>query len=171
MREDVITYADELGISLSSLEARGLVPYEEADDLELVGIGENGRQFFLIPEAAAAWHAMKSAAEADGIRLVIKSAFRSIERQAEIVRTKLAAGQPIAGILRVCAAPGYSEHHTGRALDLTTPGVQALETVFDQTPAFAWLTKNAGNFGFHLSYPRDNPHGYVYEPWHWCFHA
>jgi LAS superfamily LD-carboxypeptidase LdcB len=20
-----------------------------------------------------------------------------------------------------------------------------------------------------MSYPRDNPHGIVYEPWHWCW--
>ena len=29
---------------------------------------------------------------------------------------------------------------------------------------------NAGAHGFRLSYPRDNPHGIVYEPWHWCWH-
>lgn len=169
MREDVCAYADELGISLPSLAARGLVACEEAVDLELVGVGDNGRQFFLVPAAAAAWRAMQSAAEADGMALFIKSAFRSIDRQAEIVRTKLAAGQSIEDILRVCAPPGFSEHHTGRALDLSTPGVAALEAVFDQTPAFEWLTKHAGDFGFRLSYPKGNPQGYVYEPWHWCF--
>jgi hypothetical protein len=25
----------------------------------------------------------------------------------------------------------------------------------------------AGRHGFRLSYPRDNPHGVIYEPWHW----
>jgi hypothetical protein len=41
------------------------------------------------------------------------SAFRSVERQAEIVRRKLAAGGRIEEILTVCAPPGFSEHHTG----------------------------------------------------------
>ena len=33
------------------------------------------------------------------------------------------------------------------------------------------LIANAGDFGFVMSYPRDNPHGIVYEPWHWRFSA
>ena len=33
----------------------------------------------------------------------------------------------------------------------------------------AWLVANAVRFGFALSYPRDNPHGIAYEPWHWCW--
>ncbi|HEX7917653.1 D-alanyl-D-alanine carboxypeptidase family protein, partial [Rudaea sp.] len=37
------------------------------------------------------------------------------------------------------------------------------------SPAFAWLTKNAGTFGFAMSYPRGNPHALAYEPWHWCW--
>ena len=52
-------------------------------------------------------------------------------------------------------------------------GVQLLdeppaEESFEATDAFAWLTGNAGDFGFQMSYPRDNPHGITYEPWHWC---
>ena len=46
----------------------------------------------MAPAAAAAWQAMKSAAHADGVALRIASAFRSIERQAEIVRAKLERG-------------------------------------------------------------------------------
>lgn len=70
-------------------------------------------------------------------------------------------------ILNVNAAPGYSEHHGGRALDIGTPGEPPAEESFEHTPAFAWLTRHAGDFGFVMSYPRGNPHGIVYEPWHW----
>jgi D-alanyl-D-alanine carboxypeptidase len=48
-------------------------------------------------------------------------------------------------------------------------GVPDLEEDFEETPAFRWLSANAGRFGFVLSFPRDNPHDYVYEPWHWCY--
>lgn len=72
-------------------------------------------------------------------------------------------------ILEVSAAPGFSEHHTGRALDLTTPGGPVLEEPFEHTDAFAWLSESAGSFGFHLSYPRGNSHGIAYEPWHWAW--
>jgi D-alanyl-D-alanine carboxypeptidase len=76
----------------------------------------------------------------------------------------------IADILKINAAPGYSEHHTGRALDLTTADSPPLEVGFETTQAYAWLVEHAGEHGFRLSYPRDNPHGINYEPWHWAFH-
>jgi D-alanyl-D-alanine carboxypeptidase len=72
-------------------------------------------------------------------------------------------------LLGVSAPPGYSEHHSGGAVDVTTEGVPPLELDFEDTPAFRWLSDHAHKFGFHLSFPRDNPCGYAYEPWHWCF--
>jgi D-alanyl-D-alanine carboxypeptidase len=95
------------------------------------------------------------------------SGYRSHDYQLGIFRRKLARGQSVDEILRVNAAPGFSEHHDGRALDVSTPGEPAAEESFEATPAFAWLRKRAGEFGFVMSYPRDNPHGIVYEPWHW----
>ena len=71
--------------------------------------------------------------------------------------------------LRVNAAPGYSEHHTGRAVDIGTPGCPPLEEAFEDTAAFAWLSRNAGAAGFRMTYPRGNPQGVIYEPWHWLF--
>src|SRR5690606_38685754 len=69
----------------------------------------------------------------------------------------------------VNAAPGYSEHHGGDALDIGTTGESPAEESFEHTAAFAWLQAHAGRFGFALSYPRDNPHGITYEPWHWRY--
>ena len=59
-------------------------------------------------------------------------------------------------------------HHTGRAVDIATPGVPPLTEAFERSDAFRWLEKNATNHGFSMSYPRGNALGYVYEPWHWC---
>ena len=72
-------------------------------------------------------------------------------------------------IMRVNALPGHSEHHTGEALDLGTSSETDLETQFEETSAFKWLSKNAHQFRFSLSYPRDNAHGFIYEPWHWRY--
>jgi zinc D-Ala-D-Ala carboxypeptidase len=113
---------------------------------------------------------MRDAAAADGVVLQIFSAFRGVEYQLGIVKRKLERSQKIAEILRISAAPGYSEHHSGRALDITTPGFAALEEEFEHSTAFAWLNQHAKAFRFHLSYPRSNPHGIAYEPWHWCWH-
>jgi zinc D-Ala-D-Ala carboxypeptidase len=69
----------------------------------------------------------------------------------------------------VNAAPGYSEHHAGRAIDVATPSSRPLEQEFESTDAFRWLAAHADAFGFRLSFPRDNRHGIAYEPWHYCY--
>ena len=121
----------------------------------------------LAPETATAWRKMKANAAGDGVQLLLVSGFRSIRHQADIIRRKLAAGQSIAAILSVNAAPGFSEHHTGRAIDIATPGTRPLTTEFDSSAAFTWLQANAGAFGFRMPYGRGNRFGFDYEPWHW----
>jgi D-alanyl-D-alanine carboxypeptidase len=149
--------------------ARGLKRQPEAAELVSIATHAQGREVRLAPAAAAAWRRMRSAAESAGVLLLPVSGFRSVSRQDEIIREKLAAGQPLEAILRVMAAPGYSEHHTGNAIDIAEPGQPPLEESFERTAAFRWLDANAPSYGFHLSYPRGNIHGFVYEPWHWCF--
>ena len=169
MNPRLISLNVALGISSELIAARGLRVCEEANCLEVAEIGEDGRDHLLVGAAAEAWRNLKTRAHDDGISLAIVSAFRSIDRQSEIVHRKLQAGVPIEEILAVCAPPGFSEHHSGRAIDLTTHGSRALEVEFDQTAAFAWLNAHAAEFGYYLSYPVGNSSGYQYEPWHWCF--
>ena len=161
----------ELGISTDLISARCLPLCAEPEVLELAEVGDDGREYRLTPAAAAAWRAMKAAAAADGVVLKLISAFRSIDRQVEILREKLAEGQTVEEILAASAPPGYSEHHTGRAIDIDTEGAPPLEIEFERTPAFAWLGKNAQRFGFVLSFPQGNRYGYQYEPWHWFYSA
>jgi D-alanyl-D-alanine carboxypeptidase len=157
----------ELGIPADYAIARRLPYYAEA--LRLVDVGPNplGRMQRLTPEAAERWAQMAAAAENDGIRLLIVSGFRTFEYQAELIRKKLAGGQEIGEILRVNAAPGFSQHHTGNAIDIATPGSRPLTEEFEHSPAFRWLTANAALFGFSMTYPKDNSAGFIYEPWHW----
>ena len=79
----------------------------------------------------------------------------------------LAQGLPLDAILRANAYPGFSEHHTGRAIDIGSPDCAHFEEIFETTREFLWLSEHAARFGFQLSYPRDNTAGIVYEPWHW----
>ena len=64
------------------------------------------------------------------VELLLVSGFRSVGYQADLIRRKLASGQDIDAILRVNAAPGFSEHHTGRAVDVATPGTRPLTEAF-----------------------------------------
>jgi D-alanyl-D-alanine carboxypeptidase len=161
---------DMLGIPIELIEKKQLPLHMEAGELVLVEADAGGREYFLAPKAARAWQGLKLAAQQDGVTLEIVSAFRSIERQIDIIRAKQERGMPIETILTLSAPPGYSEHHSGRAVDINTPGCAATEEPFELTEAFGWLTLHAGRFGFAMSYPRGNSLGFIYEPWHWCFH-
>ena len=140
--------------------------------VKLVSIGpaaDDGKILRMAPRAAAAWRRMRAAAAQDGGQLLSLSAYRSVRRQTQIIRGKLAAGEKIADILRLVAAPGCSEHHTGRALDIGSPDEQKLDEQFAKTAEFRWLKRHAAQFSFYLSFPRANPHRIGYEPWHWCW--
>ena len=158
----------ELGIPLDYGDDGSRPIYDEA--AELVDVGPNlvGRMQRLTPQAAEKWAEMQSAAEADGVRLLLVSGFRSIDYQARLIRKKINAGQTVSEILAVNAAPGFSEHHTGRAVDIATPGSRPLTEEFEDSEAFRWLQKHAAVFGFFMSYPRGNAAGFIYEPWHWA---
>lgn len=119
--------------------------------------------------ALHAWQKMKAAAAQDKITLNMISAFRSVREQIVIFEKKLQRGIPIAEILAVNAPPGYSEHHTGQAIDILDEKHLDLTRDFEKSAAFAWLQKNANQFSFYLSFPKDNPFGIYYEPWHWKF--
>ncbi len=127
-----------------------------------------GRPSKLHPAAALAWQNMQLAAQQNGVQLQLVSAYRSLTYQADLIHKKLNQGQALDAILQTNAAPGHSEHHTGCAVDIGTTGQTPLEQQFDQTVAFTWLQKHAASHGFKMSYPKDNPHGIIYEPWHWC---
>ena len=148
----------------------GLPLVPEPVRLEYAGRDRFARPLWLLAPAARAWRRMQAAARDDDIALHAISGWRSHDYQLGIFERKLARGQSVPQILAVNAAPGYSEHHAGTAMDIGTPDEPPAEESFEATPAFAWLHRRGGDFGFALSYPRGNRHGIVYEPWHWRWH-
>ena len=161
---------DALGIDETEYARRtGLPLIAEPDWLAFAGFDRYRRALWLHIDAARAWLHMREAAMRDGIVLEAISGYRSHDYQLGIFERKLARGLSVTDILAVNAAPGFSEHHSGRALDIGTQDEPPAEESFERTTAFAWLRAHAGAHGFDMSYPRDNPHGIVYEPWHWRF--
>jgi len=159
----------QLGLDDDYGERTGLPLVAEPQWLGFAGFDRYRRPLWLIGPAARAWMHMRDAAMRDSVVLEAISGYRSHDYQLGIFERKLARGQSVDEILTVNAAPGYSEHHSGHALDIGTPDEPPAEESFERTPAFAWLCDNAGAYGFVMSYPRDNPYGIVYEPWHWYF--
>lgn len=158
-----------LGIPPDYAARHHLLPQPEARHLVQVPRDVYGRKVEMVAPAAAALKKMFTAAARDGIKLETVSGFRSMAYQTGLIRRKLGRGMTIRQALAINAVPGYSEHQTGCAIDLTTPGVPAADGSFQKSKAFAWLQRNAARFGFHLSFPRGNQYGYEYEPWHWRY--
>lgn len=169
--EQVKTLHASLGIAPDYDSTMGLPLQPEPPQLVDAGADMFGRPQQMTPATLTAWQSMRDRADRDGITLLLVSAYRGVNYQADLIRRKLESGRSLADVLRVNAAPGYSEHHTGRALDIATPDSPPLETGFDKTDAFAWLMEYADEFGFELSYPEGSASAITYEPWHWCYRA
>ncbi|BCX12864.1 MAG: D-alanyl-D-alanine carboxypeptidase [Thermosynechococcus sp.] len=149
----------------------GHLPYEEAPLAELEPVSADG-QIKLRRAAAERFRAMVAAAQQEGVVLIPLSGFRSKQDQDYLFfEVKEQRAQRASERALVSAPPGYSEHHTGYAIDIgdgARPQTH-LKEAFEDTPAFRWLGKNAARFSFELSFPRNNPQGVSYEPWHWRF--
>ena len=162
----------DLGIPAeSNLGCKGPI-FAENPDIVQAGTDFYGRDLYIAVEALESWKEPQSAAKMDGISLIAVSGFRSVQRQREIILRKLGLGLPLREILKVNAMPGYSQHHTGFAFDLTEQSdCEPLTEAFERQDAFAWLSQHGAQHGFRLQYPRDNAEGFIFEPWHWALEA
>ncbi len=109
---------------------------------------------------------MAAAAKKDSILLTADSGYRSASFQRRIFRRRMAEGKTFEQVAAFVAPPGYSQHETGRALDLVPS-----EARFAHTKTYEWLKKHAGEFGFVESIPEPpKGSGYWYwEAWHWYY--
>jgi len=154
---------------------------------------ESGR--WLQPAVAAAYLAMKSAAQQDGINLQIASGWRDFARQHSIVAAKLRGERPVFdlmqqqlelsalpfsqklhAVLLYSALPGASRHHWGTDLDVFDQAAITADYQLQLSPSeyadggpFAplsdWLAKHAAAFGFFRPYLSYRG-GVATEPWH-----
>jgi len=125
------------------------------------------KDYFIHAEIMPFLEDMIEDAKDDGVEMWVVSAFRTFEEQAEIKEQYTVTYG--SGANTFSADQGYSEHQLGTTIDLTAPGMNgALTQAFEDTEAYAWLQENAYEYGFTLSYPRDNQY-YLFEPWHWRF--
>jgi LAS superfamily LD-carboxypeptidase LdcB len=154
----------------------GHLPYAETNQTDLMIIASYSKdteQRFerLHVEAGLELLKMMDAARLDGVWLIPVSGFRDMARQAMLFQLETEHLGSEEAAARAVAPPGYSEHHTGYAVDLADGLARAFDVSlsFGQTKAFAWLMTHAHEFGFELSFPLDNPQGVNYEPWHWRF--
>jgi LAS superfamily LD-carboxypeptidase LdcB len=107
--------------------------------IETVEIGKHRVEV----HTAKAFRAMAKAARKAHLDLAIRSAYRSLAKQAKLY------AEYRHGDGNLAAPPGYSNHESGRALDL----------VVTNEKVYAWLREHAAIYGFHRTVPG--------EAWHW----
>ncbi len=121
---------------------------------------------YVTPDTRAAFVKMAAAAKKDSIDLIADSGYRSAEMQRRIFRRRLAEGKTFEQVSQFVAPPGYSQHQTGRALDLVPS-----EARFAHTRIYKWLKKHAGEYGFVESIPEPAKGSgeWYWEAWHWYY--
>jgi D-alanyl-D-alanine carboxypeptidase len=153
----------------NKIQAFGITHYHYDDCEEKDLVETNLENVRVHKKCKLAFDKMQRDALKDSIRLEIISGYRSSKYQIEIFKCKFKdKNKPTENELKkrlsVSAPSGFSEHHTGLAID-----INSVEDDFAGTPEALWLEKNAPKYGFELSFPKDNKQGLSYEPWHWRY--
>lgn len=127
---------------------------------------DEGKKLLIHSKVRASLERMLTDAKEDGAELTVLSAYRSFGEQAALKNGYVVKYGT--GANAFSADQGYSEHQLGTTVDLGTPLNGRSWNTFDQTKGYAWLIAHAHEYGFTLSYPKDNTY-YQYEPWHWRY--
>jgi zinc D-Ala-D-Ala carboxypeptidase len=132
-------------LGIGTAHARSATGYTHGRKVKIKLVDVDGVE--LEATTATAFRAMARAARKAGIYLGIRSGFRSHEQQ------KLLYEYYRRGWGHLAARPGYSNHQSGRAVDI----------YIDDYRVYEWLVKNAQRFGFKKTVQR--------EAWHWEYVA
>ena len=173
------------------------LPTVSLDDWSLVLVGPNNKikseiaqkdlgklsnGYLVDQRIVSAYEKLADAAKAAGHPLVMVSAYRSVAYQEEIfnanVNTLMSQGHTKEEAIRITkltfTEPGYSEHHTGLAVDVVDQDWyqnhtgELLNEGFGDTEGGKWLQAHAREYGFIIRYPKGK-HAITqidYEPWH-----
>ena len=133
-----------------------------------------GREFQIEPETYRHFEQLRAAVKQKGIQIELDSVYRSVARQKEIV-AEFTQKYGADYVKQYVAVPGYSEHHTGLAVDicLVVDGkiIDDNDEMIAQKEIFAQIHPLLAEYGFILRYlqGRENITGYSYEPWHFRY--
>lgn len=156
-------------------------PVKAEPKAEELGIVEGNYQ--LDQRIVKNYQTLREAAATAGVQLQLVSAYRSVSYQGTIFQEAVNAAMVQEGLSEAAATAkvkltmteaGFSEHHTGLALDvvdeewLATSPANMLEAAYGDFKGAQWLAKNAPTYGFIIRYPKNKESvtQITYEPWH-----
>lgn len=148
------------------------IPADYFDNLELVEMrGYDDEIFQVEKQTAAQFRKLQNETAQKGIEILLSSAYRSVEKQ-QAIKEELTAEYGEEYGKQFVAAPGYSEHHTGLALDFVAKidGKWLIENkeIFDRAEELQPVYDILPRYGFILRYLKGKEEitGYPAEPWH-----
>ncbi len=107
----------------------------------------------------------------DGVHIELDSCYRSVARQQELWDSWIIEyGEDY--VKKYVAVPGFSEHHTGLAIDIciVKDGVVINDNddMIAEKEIFSKIHEKLADYGFILRYleGKEDITGYSYEPWH-----
>ena len=163
------------------------VPYIFEEDEDVYSVFKNKTKsykvtsgsIFLRMEMINALNDMMDAfyAKTENRNIMVNSGFRNAKQQQEVYDSKLKLnGAEYAE--KYVQKPGYSEHHTGYAMDLAVydegdlevEGDEAMWT-FDGKNEYFWVDQNCDQYGFVLRYSasKEDVTRIAYESWHYRY--
>ena len=126
----------------------------------------------LLPEVVTALNGFADAfyEQTGGDRLLVTSSFRTLEYQRRVYEEYVQNhGEEMAKLY--VADPGFSEHHTGLAVDLSTMSKAGERVPLISHEAFEWVKAHCTDHGFILRYPVGSEEitHVAFEPWHFRY--
>ena len=134
----------------------------------------SGKEIFVETEALKKYYELHDALAEEDIYILLDSTYRSVASQEDLVK-RFTEEYGENYVKQYVAVPGYSEHHTGLAIDVC---LRVGNTIIDdndemiaEREIFSKIHEKLADYGFILRYQegRDDVTGYAYEPWHFRF--
>ena len=134
----------------------------------------SGKEIFVEAEALEKYYELRNALAEEEIYILLDSTYRTVAYQEDLAQ-RFAKEYGLDYVRKYVAVPGYSEHHTGLAIDVCLRIGNLIVDDNDEMIAcrniFAKVHARLADYGFILRYPegKEDITGYSYEPWHFRY--
>lgn len=161
-----VTYTNEYSITMLVNKYHGVSEDFVVPNLTKISDECSKDDNYLSGEAAEAFETMCRAAKEEGYSILANSTYRNYEVQQKTWDRYLNLyGQSYND--KYVTKPGFSEHHTGLAVDVKS----ANSSIFKKSKEYTWTTENSYKYGFIHRYQesKESITGIASEAWHFRY--
>ena len=172
----VVTGCKKNGIDyLILVNKQNKLPDDWEEKVELVDVTNGfGDTYKVEKKAAEAYAKLREELSDEGIIIELDSTTRSVAEQQKLWdEWTVEYGEEY--VKKYVAVPGYSEHHTGLAIDICIvkdgKKINDNDEMIAEREIFSKIHEKIAKYGFILRYleGKDDITGYGYEPWHFRY--